>query len=200
MVLASLGGMAGLVARAVETAQDDYPRSPSAIVWAAVGAAFGFVIGACIGNRRLAGRPAALMGGLAVGIIAGAFWGRERALAEYSFARQQLLQEQFPANFIDAEQGGLSERGYQSVGLQYGICLGVLAGTTGGWLWKHPGRASMIANLFPVVASCFVALAAITMNTGLCELSADELVRARKLWSEQQARAAPLEIPSTALP
>src|SRR5689334_8549219 len=56
-VLGCIGSLIGLVAWAGFTAQHHYPRSPSPIVWEAVGGAFGFVLGACIGNRRLKGRP-----------------------------------------------------------------------------------------------------------------------------------------------
>jgi hypothetical protein len=177
LILASIGGLAGLVAWAIETAQKDYPKSPSTIVWAAVGAAFGFILGACVGIRRLAGRPAWLVSGLVAGILAGAFIGCEWAYVEYSFVRLQLLGEGIPADIIDSAPGGLSIRAYATIGLQYGICLGVLAGATAGWLWKHPPRVSTVANLFPVMTSCFIALGAITMNSGLRSLSTSEASR-----------------------
>jgi hypothetical protein len=161
----------------MQTAQTEYPRSPSSIVWGAVGAAFGFILGACVGIRRLSGRPAWLVSGLVAGILAGAFIGCEWAYAEYSFTRLALLRDGVPAGIIDAEQGGISARDYATIGLQYGICLGVLAGATAGWLWKHPPRVSSVANLFPVMTSCFIALGAIAMNSGLRSLSASEMSR-----------------------
>jgi hypothetical protein len=188
LILAAIGGLAGLVAWAIETAQKDFPRSPSSIVWAAVGAAFGFILGASVGIRRLSGRSAWLISGLVAGILAGAFIGWEWAFAEYSSARLQLLRDGIPAEFIDAAQGGLSVRAWATIGLQYGICLGVLAGATGGWLWKHPPRVSTVANLFPVMTSCFIALGAITMNTGLRSLSTSEIHRRRQTWEEWQTR------------
>jgi hypothetical protein len=177
VLLATMGGLAGLVAWAMQTAQTDYPRSPSSIVWAAVGAAFGFILGACVGIRRLKGRPAWLVSGLVAGILAGVFIGCEWAYAEYSCTRLQLLRDGIPVDFIDSPQGGISVRDYATIGLQYGICLGVLAGATAGWLWKHPPRVSTVANLFPVMTSCFIALGAITMNAGLRSLSATEMSR-----------------------
>lgn len=193
LILAAIGGLAGLVARGIETAQDSYPRSPSLIIWGAVGAAFGFILGACVGIRRLSGRPALLISGLVAGILAGAFFGWEWAYAEYCSARGQLLRDGIPAEFIDAAQGGLSVRAYATIGLQYGICLGVLAGATAGWLWKHPPRVSTVANLFPVMTSCFIALGAITMSAGLRSLSASEVERRRQSWEECQGRGGELD-------
>jgi hypothetical protein len=186
VILAAIGGLAGLVAWAIEAAQKDYPRSPSSIVWAAVGAAFGFILGACVGIRRLSGRSAWLISGLVAGILAGAIIGCEWAYIEYSSTRLQLLREGIPADFIDDGIGGISMRAYATIGLQYGICLGVLAGATAGWLWRHPPRVSAVANLFPVMTSCFIALGAITMNSGLRSLSASEAQRRRQLWEESQ--------------
>jgi hypothetical protein len=177
LLLATMGGLAGLVAWAMQTAQSDYPRSPSSIVWAAVGATFGFILGACVGIRRLSGRSAWLVSGLVAGMLAGVFIGCEWAYVEYSFTRLALLRDGVPADFIDAAQGGISVRAYATIGLQYGICLGVLAGATAGWLWKHPPRVSSVANLFPVMTSCFIALGAIAMNSGLRSLSASEMSR-----------------------
>jgi len=186
LILAAIGGLAGFVARGIEAAQQSYPRSPSSIIWAAVGAAFGFLLATCVGFRRLSGRPAFLISGLVAGMLGGALIGWEWAYAEYSSARGQLLRDGIPAEFVDAAQGGLSVRAYATIGLQYGICLGVLAGATAGWLWKHPPRVSSVANLFPVMAGCFIALGAITMSTGLRSLSASEVERRRQLWEESQ--------------
>lgn len=189
-ILGCLGGLIGLVAWTAWRAQLEYPRSPSSIIWAAVGGTFGFVLGACIGNRRLSGRPAWLVAGLVAGMLVGAVVGWEWAHAEYNFARGQLLVAGLPEQFIDAPQGGFSVAGYESIGLQYGICLGVMGGTTVGWFWNHPPRLSLIANLFPVMTSCFVALGAITMHTGFRDLSKNALQQGWESWTEWQMRHA----------
>ncbi|MGE5194059.1 MAG: hypothetical protein ACM3U2_16310 [Deltaproteobacteria bacterium] len=189
-LLGCVVGLSGLVGWATWTAQYEYPRSPSSIIWAAVGGTFSFVLGACIGNRRLTGRPAWLVSGLVAGMLAGAVIGWQRAHAEYGFARQQLLRAGIPAELVDATKGGLSAAGYETIGLQYGICLGILGGATAGWFWKHPRRFSSIANLFPAMASCFVAVGAITMQTGLRDLSKDVLERGIRSWEEQRIHTA----------
>lgn len=189
LILASVGGLIGLVTWAAWTAQFDYPRSPSSIVWAAVGGTFGFILGACISSRGLTGRPASLVSGLVGGILLGALIGWLWAHAEYGFARRQLLQAGLPAQFIDAAQGGFSIRGYEAIGLQYGICLGVLAGSTAGWFWNQPPRLSSVAILFPVLTSCFVALGAITMRTGFHGLSQDGIERVCGSWTEFKSDA-----------
>src|SRR5262249_37003651 len=143
-------------------------------------------LAACVGMRRLSGRPAFLISGLVAGMLAGAFIGWEWAYAEYCSARRQLLRDGIPAEFIDAAQGGLSVTAYSTIGLQYGICLGVLAGATAGWLWNHPPRVSTVANLFPAMTCCFIALGAITMSAGLRSVSASEVERRRQLWEESQ--------------
>ena len=171
LILGSIGALIGIVAWTAHTAQSDYPRSPSCIVWSAVGGTFGFVLGACMGRRRLTGRPAWLVSGLAAGVLLGALIGWFWAHAEYRLARAQLVQIGLAAQFIDAAETGLSIHSYETIGLQYGICLGILAGTTAGWFWDHPPRLSSVANLFPVMTSCFVALSVITMRTGFHELS-----------------------------
>jgi hypothetical protein len=188
-ILGCVGSLIGLVAWAASTAQSDYPRSPSSIIWAAVGGSFGFVLGATIGTRRLTGRPAFLVSGLVTGILLGALIGWSWAHAEYRFARRHLLQTGLPAEFIDAAQGHHAARGYETIGLQYGICLGILAGSTGGWFWYHPHRLSSVANLFPVLTSCFVALGAIAMNTGFRDLSNDMIEHAHHSWADGQARS-----------
>jgi hypothetical protein len=188
-VFGCVGSLIGLVAWADGAAQSDFPRSPSSIVWAAVGGAFGFVLGASIGYRRLTGRPAWLVSGLVAGILLGALIGWSWGHAEHRFVRTQLLQAGLPANFVDAAEGDLAVRRYETIGLQYGICLGILAGSTAGWFWYHPLRMSSVANLFPVVTSCFVALGAITMNTGFRDLSRDVIERMRRSWTECQAKS-----------
>ncbi len=189
-VLGCVGGLIGLVAWTTWTAQHDYPRSPSSIVWAAVGGTFGFVLGTCIGNRRLTGRPGWLVAGLVTGMLLGALVGWECAHFEYAFARRQLLLAGLPAQFIDSPRGGFSVAGYESIGLQYGICLGVLAGTTAGWFWNHPPRLSLVANLFPVLTSCFVALGAIAMHTGFRDLSKEALEQGWQSWTDKQLQNA----------
>jgi len=187
-VFGCVGSLIGLVTWAAWTAQSDYPRSPSSIIWAAVGGTFGFVLGASIGYRRLSGRPAWLVSGLVAGILLGALIGWSWGHVEYRHARTQLLQAGMPAKFIAAAQGGLAVRGYETIGLQYGICLGILAGSTAGWFWHHPSRLSSVANLFPVLTSCFVALGAITMNTGFRDLSKEVNEQVRNSWMECQAK------------
>ncbi len=187
-ILGCIGSLSGLVAWAAGTAHTDYPRSPSSIVWAAVGATFGFILGASIGYRRLKGRPAWLVSGLVAGILLGAIIGWTWGHVEYGFARSELLNAGVPANFIETAQGGLAAGRYETIGLQYGICLGILGGSVAGWFWHHPLRLSLVANLFPVVTSCFVALGAITMNLGFHDLSKDVIRHARQSWAECQAR------------
>ncbi|HEY3968037.1 MAG TPA: hypothetical protein VGM05_25970 [Planctomycetaceae bacterium] len=181
-ILGSVGGLIGLVSWGAWTAQSDYPRSPSSIVWAFVGGTFGFVLGACMGSRRLTGRRGWLVSGLVAGMLLGALIGSIQAHAEYGFAREQLLQAGLPVMFIDAAEGGLSVRGFETIGLQYGICLGILAGATAGWFWNHPPRFSPVANLFPVLASCFVALSMIAMHSGFRDLSTDVIGRVGRSW------------------
>jgi hypothetical protein len=190
-ILSCVGSLIGLVAWAGWTAQHDYPRSPSSIVWAAVGGTFGFVLGACIGNRRLRGRPAWLVLGLVGGMLAGALIGLEWAHAEYGFARLTLLQFGLPAEFIDAPHGGFSAIAYETIGLQHGICLGLLGGATAGWFWKHPPRLSSISRIFPVLMSCFIALGAIAMHTGFRDLSRDAIENGRQSWEDSQNQARP---------
>jgi hypothetical protein len=190
-ILGCVGALIGLVAWAGWTAQHDYPRSPSSIVWAAVGATFGFVLGACIGNRRLRGRSAWLVLGLVGGMLTGALIGIEWAHAEYAFARHALLQAGLTAEFIDAPHGGFTATAYETIGLQHGICLGVLGGTTAGWFWKHPPRLSSVGRIFPVVMSCFVALGAIAMQTGFRDLSRDVIESGRELWEDSQKQVRP---------
>jgi hypothetical protein len=190
-ILGCVGSLIGLVAWAGWTAHHHYPRSPSSIVWAAVGATFGFVLGACIGNGRLHGRPAWLVLGLVGGTLAGALIGMQWAHAEYSFARQTLLQSGLPAAFVDAPHGGFSATAYETIGLQHGICLGVLGGATAGWFWKHPPRLSSVARIFPVAMSCFVALGAIAMHTGFRDLSRDAVENGRQSWEDSQNRQQP---------
>src|SRR5262245_11491081 len=101
-ILGSLGGLIGLVAWAAWTAQAEYPRSPSSIVWGAVGGTFGFVLGACVGRRRLIGRPAYLVTGLVAGILSGALVGWLWAHAEYRIARNELLHIGLASSFVDA--------------------------------------------------------------------------------------------------
>ncbi len=191
-ILGCITGLIGLVGWAAWTAQTDYPRSPPAIVWAAVGGAFSFVVGACIGNRRLKGRPAWLVAGLVAGMLAGAAIGWQWAHAEYGFARAQLLHPGVPPEPVDPADGGPTCAEFEIVGLQYGICLGILGGTTAGWFWKQPPRSSTIANLFPVWCSCFVALGAIGMINGFRDLSRDAIEHGRqfRLESQSEARAA----------
>jgi F0F1-type ATP synthase assembly protein I len=191
VILGTLGGLIGLVSWAVQRAQSDYPRSPSCIIWAAVGSTFGFVLGACMGKRRLTGRPAWLVSGLVAGMLLGALIGWIWAHAEYGRARAHLLQAGLAAKFIDAAEGGLSVRGYEAIGLQYGICLGILVGTTAGWFWNHPPRLSSVANLFPVLTSCFVALGVIAMHTGIRELSKDVIEQVRRSWVDLQSQKLP---------
>jgi hypothetical protein len=191
VILSSVGGLIGLVSWAARTAQSEYPRSPSCIVWAAVGGTFGFVLGACMGNRRLTGRRAWLVSGLVAGMLAGALVGWIWAHAEYGFAQAQLLQAGLPAKFINAVEGGLSIQGYETVGLQYGICLGILAGSTTGWFWNIPQRLGSVANLFPVLTSCFVALNVIAMRTGFRDLSQDVIERVSRTWIECQPQKLP---------
>ncbi len=186
-ILGGVGVLIGLVSRGALIAQSDFPRSPSSIVWATVGGAFGFVLGACMGSRRLTGRRGWLVSGLVAGILLGALIGLIQAHAEYGFAREQLLQAGLPAMFIDAAGGSISVRVYETIGLQYGICLGILAGTTAGWFWKHPPRLSSLANLFPVMASCFVALIVITMHIGFRHLSRDAMDRVGRSWWERES-------------
>jgi hypothetical protein len=116
------------------------------------------VLGVCIGNRRLSGRPAWLVAGLVAGMLLGALIGWEWAHAEYAVARQQLLLAGLPAHFIDAPQRGFSVTGYESIGLQYGICLGVLGGTTAGWFWNHSSSSNSLGtrvwNSFQRSRSC----------------------------------------------
>jgi hypothetical protein len=187
-ILGSLGALVGLVSWAAWTAQSDYPLSPSSIVWAAVGGSFGFVFGACMGKRRLTGRPASLISGLVAGMLLGALIGWVWAHAEHGFTRAQLLQIGLTEDFIDTAEGGLSIQGFETIGLQYGICLGILAGTTAGWFWNHPQRLSSVANLFPVLTSCFVALSVITMHTGFRDLSKDGIARVCRSWTESQSK------------
>jgi hypothetical protein len=188
-ILGCIASLTGLVAWTSGTAQREYPRSPSVIVWAAVGGTFGFVVATCIGNRRLHGRPAWLISGLLTGMLAGACIGWEWAHAEYGIARQQLLQDGMPAAFIDRAESGFSASRFESIGLQYGICLGVVGGATAGWFWRHPLRMSAVANLFPVACCCFVALGAIAMGNGFREVSRDAIEQGRQSWSESQRRA-----------
>lgn len=196
MILGSAGGLASLVTWAARTAESDFPRSPSCIVWAAVGGTFGFVLGACMGRRQLTGRPAWLVSGLVAGMLLGGLIGWTWARAEYGFARAQLLEIGLAATFIDAAEGELAVRGYETIGLQYGICLGILAGTTAGWFWNGPPRLSVVANLFPVLTSCFVALNVITMHTGFRDLSQDVMERMYRSWTEDQTQRLP-ESPSS---
>lgn len=191
VILGTAGGLIGLVSWAARTAQSEYPRSPSSIVWAAVGGTFGFVLGACMGNRRLTGRRSGLVSGLVAGMLLGTLMGWIWAHAEYGFAQAQLLQAGLPATFIDAAEGGLNMRGYETIGLQYGICLGILAGSTAGWFWNSPQRLSSVANLFPVLISCFVALSVISMRIGFRDLSKDVIERACRSWAEWQSQALP---------
>ncbi|MBI3860341.1 MAG: hypothetical protein HY290_00445 [Planctomycetia bacterium] len=186
-ILSGLVGLIDLLSWAAQRAQSDYPQSPSGIVWAAVGATFGFVLGACMGKGRLTGRPAWLVSGLTTGMLIGALVGWIWAHAEYDFARTQLLQIGIPATFIDAAEHGLSAGDYEAIGLQYGICLGIVAGTTAAWFWNHPPRLSSVANLFPVLTSCFIALGAITMQTGLRGLSIDVIERVCRLASDHSS-------------
>jgi len=187
-ILGCMGSLIGLVAWAGWTAQHDYPRSPSSIVWAAVGGTFGFVLGACIGKQRLRGRPAWLMLGLVGGMLIGTLIGLEWAHSEYALARLTLLQVGLPAEFVDAEHGGLSATAYETIGLQHGICLGVLGGSTVGWFWKNSPRLSSVSRLFPAMMSCFVALGAIAMQTGFRDLSRDAIERGQQSWEDLQNR------------
>jgi hypothetical protein len=184
VILSSVGALIGLVSWAAQTAQSEYPRSPSSIVWAAVGGTFGFVLGACMGRRRLTGRPAWLVWGLVAGMLLGTLIGWIWAHAEYGVARAHLLQIGLTPQFIDAAEGGLSIRGYETIGLQYGTCLGILAGTAAGWFWNHPPRLSTVANLFPVLTSCFVALSVITMQAAFRDLSQDVIEQVYRSWME----------------
>jgi hypothetical protein len=65
-----------------------------------------------------------------------------------------------------------------------------MGGTTAGWFWNHPPRLSLLANLFPVMTSCFIALGAITMHTGFRDLSKDALEQGWQSWTEWQTRDA----------
>jgi hypothetical protein len=188
-ILGCISSLVGLVAWTTWTAQFEYPRSPSSIIWAAVGATFGFLVGACIGNRRLAGRGASLIAGLVAGVLLGALIGWDWAHTEYAFARRQLLEAGLSAQFIDACQGGFSVACYEAIGLQYGICLGILGGTTAGWFWNQP-RLNLVAKLFPVTISCFVAIGAITMQTGMRDLSKHALEQGWQSWRDWQMRTA----------
>jgi hypothetical protein len=190
-ILSCVGSLIGLVAWAGWTAHHHYPRSPSSIVWAAVGATFGFVLGACIGNHRLRGRPAWLVAGLAGGILAGALLGLQWAHIEYGLARQTLLQSGLTSEFVDSPHGGFSATAYETIGLQHGICLGVLAGATVGWFWRHPPRLSSVSRIFPVSMSCFVALGAIAMHTGFRDLSRDAIETGRQSWQNSRDREQP---------
>jgi len=190
-VLGCMGSLIGLVSWAGWTAQHHYPRSPSPIVWAAVGGAFGFVLGACIGSRRLQGRPAYLVLGLIDGNLVGALVGVEWSHLEYSFARQALLEAGLTAEFIDAPHAGVSVAAYETIGLQHGICLGLLGGATAGWFWNHPPRTTSIGRLFPVLMSCFVAVGAIAMHTGFRHLSRDLIESGRQSWEESTNRQGP---------
>jgi hypothetical protein len=185
-ILGCIGSLIGLVAWAASAAQTDYPRSPSSIVWAAVGATFGFILGASIGYRRLAGRPSWLVSGLVGGILLGALLGWSWGHIEYRIARSALLSAGLSPIFIDTSPVGLTASRYETIGLQYGICLGILAGGAAGWFWHHPLRLNLIANLFPVVTSCFVALGAITMNIGFRDLSKELTANARQSWEGRQ--------------
>lgn len=140
-----------------------------------------------MGARRLTGRRGWVVSGLVAGMLLGALIGSIRAHAEYGFAREQLLQAGLPVMFIDAAEEGFSLRHYETIGLQYGICLGVLAGTTAGWFWNHPPRISSVANLFPVLTGCFVALSAITMHIGFRDLSREVMQRVGRSWRECQS-------------
>jgi hypothetical protein len=121
------------------------------------------------------------------GTLVGAWIGWEWAHAEYEFTRQQLLAAGLATEFVDGARSGLSEAQYEAIGLQYGICLGIVGGTAAGWFWKHPPRLSAVANLFPVMCGCFVALGAITMGNGFRELSRDAIEHGRKSWMESQS-------------
>lgn len=186
VILSSVGSLIGLVTWAIQAAQSDYPRSPSAIVWAAVGGTFGFVLGTCMGHRRLTGCRAGLVSGLVAGMLGGALVGWIWAHAEYGFARSQLLQAGLSTTFINAADGGRSIQSYETIGLQYGICLGILAGSTAGWFWNIPRGIGSVANLFPVLTSCFVAVSAITMRIGFRDLSKDLIERVSRTWLESQ--------------
>jgi len=88
-------------------------------------------------------------------------------------------------------EGGFSVAGYESIGLQYGICLGVLGGTTAGWFWNQPPRLNPIANLFPVMTSCFVALGVIAMHSGFRDLSKDVIEQVRRSSADWQSQKLP---------
>lgn len=187
-LLGSLGALIVPVGLAIHTALSVYPRSPSSTVWAAVGGTLGFVIGACVGRRRLTGRPAGVVAGLLAGMLLGGLIAWNWAHAEIELVRSQLRQFGAPAEIVAGAENDLLGRGFQTVSLQYGSCLGILAGSVVGWFRNGTPRLSLIPNVFPVLTCCFIALGAIEMQQGFRELSKDILEQARRTWAEHDAR------------
>lgn len=106
---------------------------------AKVGAVIGFLVGAISGNRRFSGRPGwmltAIVLGIAFGAVAGHIWGR----IEHSVVWHQIEAAGCTPNNKGA---GFSSSSYDSIGLQYGICVGGLAGLAVGCVSKRSTRFS----------------------------------------------------------
>jgi len=186
-ILASLGALIIPLGLAIHKAVALYPRSPSSTVWASVAATLGFVIGACVGRRRLTGRAADVIAGLLLGMMVGGLIAWSWAHAEFETVRSQLGQFGASAEVLARAESEFLSRGFGTLSLQYGSCLGILAGSAVGWFWNGSPRLGLIARLFPVLASGLIALGAIEMRQAFRELSQDVLEQAFRLWDEQES-------------
>lgn len=131
---------------------------PSATICAAVGAGFGFVTGTCFGNRNVEGRPSIILMGFLAGTLVGStvghLWGRvERAVV----AHQIESLGRYPNN----KGGGVSARGYDDIGVRFGICWGAVAGFAAGCEWNRRRRFVRAAAIIP---ACIVVAGIWEMN------------------------------------
>jgi|SRR5579863_7628039 len=188
-ILGSLAALIVPVGLAVDTAVDVYPLSPSSTVWACTGGTLGFVIGACVGRRRLTGRPAEMVSGLLSGMMLGGLIACGWAYAEFEMIRSQLQQLEATAEVVAGAENIFIHQGIGTVGLQYGGCLGILAGSAAGWFWNGSPRLRVIASLLPVLTSCLIALGVIEMQRGFRELSDKVLERARRSSAEHELQS-----------
>jgi|SRR5579863_8002271 len=177
-ILGSLGALIIPVGLAIHRTVSVYPRSPSSTVWACLGGTLGFVIGACVGRRRLIERPAALVAGLLWGMMLGCLLACGWAHVQFDAILSQLRQFGAPADVVACAENAFMSRSFGTLGLQYGSCLGILAGSAAGWFWNGPPRLSVIANLLPVLISCLIALGMIEMQQRFRELSCEVLEQA----------------------